>query len=270
VGRGGALVTHVILNLIGIGPGTASVEPISGMANNSSPTTISVGAGIWWTIPGIIAAAADGFVAGRLAGRPKESVAGWHGLTSWGFTTLVIFYLLTTALGGLTGDQAQVQAARDRAAQAIAQWEQTLGYYSQPNPENEAATTAHLTFEGTRDQYLAGVPADVTTKIKGEPWVEDWRVMCLPGGMETQRALLADYANHIARFDIIAEYLSTTQPPSLMVWGRHDVYFDLAETLSWMQALPRMEAHVLDGGHLLLETHSEPALAFMVDFIKRT
>jgi pimeloyl-ACP methyl ester carboxylesterase len=150
------------------------------------------------------------------------------------------------------------------------QWEQTLAYYSQPNPENEAAATAHLTFEGTRNQYLAGVPADITAKIKGDPWVEDWNVMCLPGGMETQRALVADYANHIARFDAIGEYLSTWQPPSLMVWGRHDVYFDLAETLSWMQALPRMEAHILDAGHLLLETHAEPALALMADFINRT
>lgn len=37
------------------------------------------------------------------------------------------------------------------------QWEATLSYYSQPNPENEAAATAHLTFEGTRDQYLETV-----------------------------------------------------------------------------------------------------------------
>ena len=150
------------------------------------------------------------------------------------------------------------------------QWEQTLAYWSRPNQENEAAATAHLTFEGTRDQYVAGVPADVSAGIKGEPWVEDWNVMCLPGRMETQRALIADYANHAARFDEIADYLATWQPPSLMLWGRHDAFFDIAETLSWMQALPRMEAHVFDAGHLLLETHAEPALTLMMEFIKRT
>jgi pimeloyl-ACP methyl ester carboxylesterase len=41
------------------------------------------------------------------------------------------------------------------------QWAGTLAYWSQPTAENEAAATAHLTFEGTRDQYLAGVPQDV-------------------------------------------------------------------------------------------------------------
>jgi pimeloyl-ACP methyl ester carboxylesterase len=87
--------------------------------------------------------------------------------------------------------------------------------------------------------------------------------------METQRALIADYKNYVAQFDAIADYLARWQPPSLMLWGRHDVYFDLAETLSWMQALPRMEAHVLDAGHLLLETHSPTAVSLMLDFIKR-
>ena len=55
-----------------------------------------------------------------------------------------------------------------------------------------------------------------------------------------------------------------------MLWGRHDAFFDIAETLSWMKALPRMEAHIFDGGHLLLETHSPQAAALMADFIRRT
>jgi pimeloyl-ACP methyl ester carboxylesterase len=149
-------------------------------------------------------------------------------------------------------------------------WRETLAYYSNPTPDNEAAATAHLTFERVRDQYIAGVPPEVAAKISPEAWEEDWRVMCLPGRMDTQRALIADYANHVARFDAIADYLSTRQPPALMVWGRHDAFFEIAETLSWMQDLPRMEAHILDGGHFLLETHAASAAALMVDFIKRT
>jgi pimeloyl-ACP methyl ester carboxylesterase len=150
------------------------------------------------------------------------------------------------------------------------QWAQVQAYWSQPNPENEAAATAHLTFEGTRDQYIRCVPPDVAERIPAERWEEDWRVMNLPGRMDTQRALVADYGHYVARFDAIADYLARWQPPSLMLWGRHDAYFDLAETLSWMQDLPRMEAHVLDAGHLLLETHSAVAMPLMLDFIRRS
>jgi surfactin synthase thioesterase subunit len=53
-------------------------------------------------------------------------------------------------------------------------------------------------------------------------------------------------------------------------WGRHEPFFELVEVLSWMQDLPRMEAHVFDAGHMLLETHAAEAASLMVDFIKRT
>lgn len=149
-------------------------------------------------------------------------------------------------------------------------WAATLAYWSHPSAENEAAATAHLTLEGTRNTYISGVPTDVSERIPAERWETDWRVMNLPGRMETQRALIADYQHYAARFDSIAKYLQRWQPPALMVWGRHDVYFDLAEVLSWMRALPRMEAHILDAGHLLLETHAAAAASLMLEFIRRT
>lgn len=149
-------------------------------------------------------------------------------------------------------------------------WAPVMDYWSHPDPENEAAATAHLTFDGVRNGYLGGMPPDVASRIPPEIWEEDWRVMQLPGRMETQRALVADYGNYVAGFDAIARYLARWQPPSLMLWARHDPFFDLAEILSWMQALPRMEAHVLDAGHKLLETHAAAAAPLMVDFIRQT
>ncbi|CDX22629.1 Alpha/beta hydrolase fold protein [Mesorhizobium sp. SOD10] len=148
-------------------------------------------------------------------------------------------------------------------------WTATQDFWANPNPDNEAKANGHLTFEGTRDQYVAGVPGDIVALIPRESWEEDWRVMQRPGNMETQRALIADYGNYVAHFDKIADYLRLRQPRALMLWGRHDTFFDLAETLSWMQVLPRMEAHILDGPHFLLETHADRAAPLMVDFLDR-
>ena len=56
-----------------------------------------------------------------------------------------------------------------------------------------------------------------------------------------------------------------------MLGGRHDPYIDIPKTLSWMQDLTRMEAHIFDGGHFLLKNHAEPALSsLLIEFIKRT
>jgi hypothetical protein len=96
-----ALVSQLILNMIGIGIGVATLDLARG--DNPSASSFSIGAGIWWTVSGILAALAGGYAAGRLAGKPTESTASWHGLTSWALTTLIIFYLLTTTIGGIVG-----------------------------------------------------------------------------------------------------------------------------------------------------------------------
>lgn len=149
------------------------------------------------------------------------------------------------------------------------QWAATRAYWDNPTPEREALATAHLTREGTRDQYLRDVPPDIAARIDPATWEEDWRIMSQPGRLETQRALVLDYRNHVARFGEIAAWLERCQPRALMLWGRHDAFFELDETLSWMKALPRMEAHILDGPHLLLETHAAECAALMSAFVAR-
>jgi len=149
------------------------------------------------------------------------------------------------------------------------QWVPVRAYWADPTPEREAEVTAFLTFEGTRNQYVDGVPEDIAKRIDPQLWEEDWRIMSLPGRLETHLALVLDNRAHVARFRDIANYLARWQPAALMLWGRHDILFELEETLSWMKALPRMEAHILDGPHLPLETSSVECAALMSDFVKR-
>ena len=100
-GVAAALVFQVLLNMLGIGLGASTLHPAAG--DNPSPTSFSIGAGIWWAASGVIAAFIGGYIASRLSGKPKASTGGWHGLTSWAVTTLIIFYLLSSAVGSLVG-----------------------------------------------------------------------------------------------------------------------------------------------------------------------
>jgi len=94
-----ALTVQLLLNMLGVAFGAASVDPAT--SNNPSATAFSIGAGVWWGVSTIIAAFAGGIAAGRMAGTPKESTAAWHGIISWAFTTLFIFYLVGAVAGGL-------------------------------------------------------------------------------------------------------------------------------------------------------------------------
>ncbi|MGJ7038889.1 MULTISPECIES: PhnA-like protein [Shinella] len=96
-----ALATQFLLNLLGVGIGAAVLDPAT--SDNPAASTFSIGGGIWFVVAGIIASFLGGYVASRLSGRPSNSTGGYHGLTTWAVTTLVVLYLLTTSVGALIG-----------------------------------------------------------------------------------------------------------------------------------------------------------------------
>ena len=54
-------------------------------------------------VSGIIAAFAGGYIAARMSGKTVATTGALHGLTTWAFTTLLVLYLLSTAVGGIVG-----------------------------------------------------------------------------------------------------------------------------------------------------------------------
>ena len=110
-----ALVVHAILSILGAAIGLGFVNPLR--SDNPSPTTVTVIGMIWWTLSGILAAYAGGVTAGRLCGRPATATAAWHGLVTWATSVLIVFWLLTSAVGSLIGGAFSVLGT---AAEAVA------------------------------------------------------------------------------------------------------------------------------------------------------
>ncbi len=96
-----ALVVQILLTMLGVGAGVATLDPMSG--DNPSASTFSISAGIWYVVSGIAAAYIGGVIAGRLSGRPLVTTAALHGVISWAATTLIVIYLMTTAAASLVG-----------------------------------------------------------------------------------------------------------------------------------------------------------------------
>jgi hypothetical protein len=96
-----ALIVQIMLTMLGVGIGMATLDPASG--DNPAAATFSITAAVWWFISGIIAAFAGGYVAARMSGRTVPTTGAFHGLTTWAFTTLLVLYLLTTTAGSLVG-----------------------------------------------------------------------------------------------------------------------------------------------------------------------
>ncbi|MCJ2012211.1 PhnA-like protein [Methylobacterium sp. J-076] len=94
-----ALISQVILNMLGLGIGLSTVDPMGD--GTPAASTLSIGAGLWFVISGVLAAVAGGYFAGRLSGKPSSTTAGYHGLLAWAVSTLVVLYMLSSAASGL-------------------------------------------------------------------------------------------------------------------------------------------------------------------------
>lgn len=114
------LVVHVLLTMLGVGIGVATLDP--GAGDNPEASTFSIVAGVWYVISGIIAAFGGGYIAARMSGKTVPTTGALHGLTAWAFTTLLVLYLLTTALGSILGGAfSGVSSAVGSVSQTVAQ-----------------------------------------------------------------------------------------------------------------------------------------------------
>jgi hypothetical protein len=170
-----ALVVQLILNMLGIGLGAASFDPVA--SNSPSATTFSLMAGVWWVLSGVLAALAGGYTAGRMAGQTNETAGAWHGLTAWAVTTLVVFYLLTTSVGAIVGGAfrtlgsvaggaaqtvgSSVQTAAQMAAPSLARASDPLGSIEQSIRETSGGTEP----AALRDAALSAMRAALTGDV---------------------------------------------------------------------------------------------------------
>lgn len=148
-------------------------------------------------------------------------------------------------------------------------WDIPRRYWRDPSPENRAELGIWMDRDGVRSEYLGGLPEDMAARIPPELWELDWARMKDGHRRDIYFELFRDYQSHIDRFPAIARFHRTRQPPALLLWGRHDPYFELAEIDAYRKALPDVETHLLEGGHFLLETHPGECAQLIRGFLER-
>ncbi|AXQ95677.1 PhnA-like protein [Cereibacter sphaeroides] len=96
-----ALVVQVMLTMLGVGIGAATLDP--GTGDNPQASTFSIVSAIWYALSGIIAAFVGGYIAARMSGKTVATTGALHGLTTWALTTLLVLYLVSTSIGSVVG-----------------------------------------------------------------------------------------------------------------------------------------------------------------------
>lgn len=131
----------------------------------------------------------------------------------------------------------------------------------------EVIRKAALTLDGTRWQYLHGVPDP--TLVSPDAYTLDQAYLDRPGNNDIQLAMIYDYRNNLPKYPEWQAYFRKHRPPTLVVWGKNDQIFLAAGAEPYRRDNPDAEVHLLDTGHFALETHASRIAALIHDFLAR-
>ena len=131
------------------------------------------------------------------------------------------------------------------------------------------------------DKYRAGLASlDVARlrHVNGSPhperynpdlWKDEVAFLARPGEADIQSDLFYDFRNNLTAFPAWQEWLRQRRPPTLIVWGRYDPVFDVAEVAALKKDLPKAEVHLLDAGHFALDEFASDVARLMRGFLGR-
>ncbi|WP_461051157.1 hypothetical protein [Spirosoma arcticum] len=113
-----AIVTQMLLTLLGIGVGLSSIDAVD---EQNPAAGLGIGTAIWYIVSSLLSLFVGGWVAGRLASTPRLFDGVIHGVLTWCLVTLFTVYLLTTAVGRIIGGASSlVSGIVSRASSGIA------------------------------------------------------------------------------------------------------------------------------------------------------
>jgi pimeloyl-ACP methyl ester carboxylesterase len=142
-------------------------------------------------------------------------------------------------------------------------WDPIRAYWEHPTEENKEKLRSLFTIDFTKYQYVSGTRNP--TVISPDSWNIDQFVLDRPGNKEIQLALFYDYQNNLKQYAIWQQYFRTHQPPTLVAWGKNDIFFGPQGALAFQRDIKDMEVHLLNTGHFPLEED----LDISVNLIKR-
>jgi len=98
-------------------------------------------------------------------------------------------------------------------------------------------------------------------------WTDEYRFLTAPGQAEIQSDLFYDYRTNVESYASWQAWMQKTQPKVLVLWGKHDLSFDLGEPERYRRDVPEAEVHVLDAGHFALDTKADEIAHFVRRFM---
>jgi len=133
---------------------------------------------------------------------------------------------------------------------------------------HEAALRANLlSLEAARMRHVGRDPHP--ERYDPDLWTDEYAFLSQPGQAEVQSDLFYDYRTNVAAYPAWQAWLQRTQPRLLVLWGRYDPSFELAEAEAYRRDVPQARVQVLDAGHFALDTAGDEIADLIRAFLSK-
>jgi pimeloyl-ACP methyl ester carboxylesterase len=146
-------------------------------------------------------------------------------------------------------------------------WDPLKAYWADGSQANREALAGLVSREMTEFQYTNGM-SDMA-RVSPDTWLIDQALLDRPGNREIQLDLFFDYRSNVALYPDFQAFFRRRKPPTLILWGKHDIVFPEAGARPYLRDLPKAELHILDTGHYALEDKFAVMVPLIRDFLDR-
>ena len=87
------------------------------------------------------------------------------------------------------------------------------------------------------------------------------------GNQEIQISLYYDYRNNLKLYPKWQKYFRTYQPPTLVAWGKNDMFFGPEGALGFLRDIEDCEVHLFNTGHFPLEEELTTSAFLIKNFL---
>jgi pimeloyl-ACP methyl ester carboxylesterase len=130
-------------------------------------------------------------------------------------------------------------------------WETRRAFWADRTSNEPALRQNFFSPAATRLRHVGTSPEP--DRYDPDLWTDELAFLNRPGQADIQTDLFYDYQTNVASYPRWQQWLRDTQPPLLVVWGRYDPSFEVAEAQAYRRDVTDAEVHVVDAGHFPLD-----------------
>jgi pimeloyl-ACP methyl ester carboxylesterase len=146
-----------------------------------------------------------------------------------------------------------------------ANWATRRAFWADRPAYEEALRKNLLSLATTKTRHVGDDPN--TELYDPDLWTDEYAFLNTPGQAQIQSDLFYDYRTNVDAYPTWQAWMRKTQPKLLIIWGKHDLSFDLGEPERYRKDVPNAEVHVLEAGHFALDTKAGEIAALVRSFM---